>query len=251
MMTPQQIQNILMEALPVRKVGAGVRIPTHCLYPTGQHVVLYLAKGQDERFTLTDDGQALSVVSDTGLNLSKRQVTKTSETAAAFGSSFAGGSFTVQGIDAGQIPAAVFALANLVQSWASDLILEHEAAKEIQLKERVQEKLEHIFAPTSLDREFKILGESNTSYSFDYRVKLVSDRYMLIDVINNHGIAIASAFKRNYDVKKASNENYIQEGIIENQKSWKGEDLNLLHDVLDGIVPFESNLQALQKYAAG
>ncbi len=249
MILGHKIQSLLMEVLPIKESAEGVSVPTHCLFPDGQHVVLNVAKGHGEKFILTDDGQAYSVVKEAGIELSSRHISKASELARLYGADFSSGRFTLNGISLDQVPAAIFSLANLVQHWASGLILAHEAVKETQLKGQVYEKLAALFTPSVLDKEYEMLGESNKHYKFDYRVKLSTSNYMLIDVISNHPYSISSAFQRNYDVKKAANENYLQEGIIENQKGWKGEDINLLHDVLDGIVPLESDLQPLSKYA--
>ncbi len=161
--------------------------------------------------------------------------------------SFSDHGFTIAGIREDQLPAAIFTLANLAQQWASELIYDHEQAKEAELKVRVFDNLKRIF--TSLDKDVEMIGESNKHYHFDYQAKLSSGKFMLIDTINNHPNAIASAFMRNADVRKAGNDNYIQEGIIEHQMFWKSEDLNLLNEVLDGVVPIESNLDALKKYA--
>ncbi len=147
-----------------------------------------------------------------------------------------------------QLPAGILTLANLSQQWASELIYDHEMAKSADFKNRAFDSLKLIFK--SVDKDFEMLGQSNTAYKFDYRVPLSNNHFMLVDVINNHPNSISSAFKRNYDVKKTANDNFMQEGIIENQQRWKGEDINILSDVFDGIVPIESNLEVLRRYAA-
>ncbi len=243
------IQKKMMDALLIRQGSDAIVVPTHCIFPGGQLVAISVRQGHNGAFMLSDDGQAISVIHDACVDISHQQLSKAQELAKCYDASFVNGRFTLSGVFVDVIPAAIITLANLTQQWAAELIYHHEVAKDNALKVRVYDSLKRIFT-NSVDKEFEMIGHSNKPYRFDYRVKIADDKFMLVDAINNHHASISAAFVRNYDVKENANDNYKQEGIIENQAAWKGEDLILLGDVLDGIVNIESDLDALRKYAS-
>jgi hypothetical protein len=246
MNTVEIIQKKMMDTLPVRQVNGAIYVPTHCIFPGGELVVISVRQGQNGTFILSDDGQATSVIHNACINLSSQQIHKAQELAKAYDTYFTNGCFTLSGISLDILPVAIITLANLTQQWVSELIFHHETSKEIELKARVYDSLKRIFI-NNLDKDFEMIGHSNKPYKFDFRVKIDADKFMLVDAITNHHAAVSAAFQRNYDVRKNANDNYKQEGIIENQASWKGEDLILLGDVLDSIV-IEDNLDTLRKY---
>lgn len=249
MKSVEDIQKGLLAALPIRQSADTILVPTHCIFPGGQHVVVSIKQGHGGGFTVSDEAQAMAVINDASIDISPRQIHKAQELAKSYEASFSNGCFVISGVAVDCLPGAIVTLANLTQQWASELIYDHEVARGVELKVRVYDGLKRIFI-NNVDKEFEMIGQSNKPYKFDYRVKLPDDKFMLVDAINNHPIAISSAFQRNYDVKKSANDNYKQEGIIENQPTWKSEDLNLLGDVLDGIVNIESGLEPLRKYSA-
>jgi hypothetical protein len=246
MNTIDVIQKKMMDALPLRQSSNAVVVPTHCIFPGGQLGAVSVRQGHNGAFMLSDDGQAVSIIHDACVDISHQQLNKAQELAKSYDASFVNGRFTLPVLSVDTLPAAIITLANLTQQWACELIYHHEVAKDNALKLRVYDSLKRIFT-NNVDKEVEMIGHSNKPYKFDYRVKIAGDKYMLVDAINNHHASISAAFQRNYDVKKNANDNYKQEGIIENQAAWKGEDLILLGDVLDGIVS-ESNLDTLRKY---
>ncbi len=248
MIRTEDIQNIMSAALLPMDGGDAVIVPTHCLFPGGQNVSISVKQGHGGGFTLTDEAQALAVVNEAGVELTPRQLHKASELAKHHTASFANGSFTLSGLTVEHLPAAIITLANLSQHWASELVCEHQIERHAELKAMVHHALSRIF-PSKIIPDYEMLGQSNKRYSFDYCIPLSQDKFILVDTIGNHANAISSAFRRNYDVKNNANDNYRQEGVIENQPDWKIEDINILSEVLDGILPVESHLETLRKYA--
>ena len=88
-------------------------------------------------------------------------------------------------------------------------------------------------------------GATSKTYEFANVIKL-PNRLLIVEPVANHAGAIAASFLKLTDVHNAHPE-FPREVVIEDQDSWKSEDLAVLSEASDGIRDIARGLEPLRE----
>lgn len=245
-MDAQQLSDALGRSVSVSEMGDGLRITTHCLYPSNSSVSVAV-RGRGDEYVLSDDGGAALELSAAGFSdrLTDRQVA---------------GLVKPQGlkVDRGVIFSPVVSL----RAVPAALLLVANASKEVadwgsqHLKFRVNRNFKADLAAL-LDRHFHnnlkhdthVVGASNKPHKFGHVVYLSGDRKLIIDPVVNDGSSINARVVANMDVRLANDPSVLQLIVYDDAADWQSSDLKLL-ELGARTVGFSRAESAIQRLAA-
>ena len=248
-----EITDLIAEALApytaCTAVDGGARVATPCLYPGGDGVAVVVAPGEGG-FRVSDDGGGWGALLAAGVEASPATHGRRARTIAELtGVDYAHGSFVAEAVSPDQVGAAIVLVANASQRWVTDVLFERQRRMERDLRRAVSGQLERLFPRDTIRHHARIAGETTKAYDFANVVTL-PNRLLIVEPVANHANAIASAFLKLTDVHRAFPV-YPREVVIEDQETWKSEDLAVLSEASDGIRDIAKGLETLrQKYAA-
>lgn len=248
-----EIIDLIAEALTpytaCTAVDGGARVAMPCLYPGGDGVAVMVAPGEGG-FRVSDDGGGWTALLAAGVEASPRTHGRRARTIAELtGVDYTHGSFVAEAVSPGQLGAAIVLVANASQRWVTDVLFERQRRIERDLRRAVSGQLERLFPRNAIRHHARIAGETTKAYDFANVVTL-PNRLLIVEPVANHAGAIASAFLKLTDVHRAYPV-YPREVVIENQDSWKSEDLAVLSEASEGVRDIAKGLEPLrQKYAA-
>jgi hypothetical protein len=139
------------------------------------------------------------------------------------GVEFRSGSFIADEIAEAQLGAAIVIVANASQRWVTDVLSERQRRVERDLRRLVADQLARLFAKDRISTHAHLSGATSKTYEFANVVKL-PNRLLIVEPVANHAGAIAASFLKLTDVHNA-HPDFPREVVIEDQDSWKSEDL--------------------------
>ena len=228
-----------------RKVDAGTLVTTQCLYPGGDGVSVVVGQGSDG-YRVSDDGAGWQALLAAGIEVSLSTHGKRARSVAkVMGVEFRGGSFIADAIAESQLGAAIVIVANASQRWVTDVLSERQRRAERNLSRLVSDQLGRLFGKHPIEMHSHLIGASNKSYEFSNVVRL-RQRVLIVEPVANHAGAIAASFLKLTDVHNAHHD-FPREVVIEDQESWKSEDLAILSDASEGIRDIAKGLESLRE----
>jgi hypothetical protein len=236
----------LSESIRVTRMDDGLRVTSHCLYPSNNAVVVSLRGGNDE-FVLSDDGGAVLELSDTGFvdQLTDRQM-------ASFvvpqGLKVKNGVIYTPTVPLQAVPAAVILLANVskeVADWGSQHL---KFRFKRNFKADLAALLDHYFHD-NLKHDAAIIGASNKPHKFGHVVFLSGDRKLLVDPVISDGSSINARVVANMDVRLAKDPTIRQLIVYDDSLDWQSADLRLL-ELGAPTVGFSHAEQTIRRLAA-
>jgi hypothetical protein len=223
-MTPQNLREMLSSSILVSQMEDGLRVTTHCLYPSNGAVAVSV-RGRRE-FVVSDDGGAALELSRTGYQevLSDRRL---KGFVRPQGLKVLGGIIFSPTVRLEAVPAAVMLVANAskeIADWGTD-----------HLKFRVKRNFKADLAAI-LDRHYHnhlqndapIIGASNKPHHFGHVIYLSGDRRLIVDPVINDPGSINSRVVANMDVRMANDPTIEQIIVYDDEAKWQSSDLKLL-----------------------
>ena len=113
------------------------------------------------------------------------------------------------------------------------------------LRRLVADQLARLYAKDSITTHVHLSGATSKTYEFANIVAL-PNRLLIVEPVANHAGAIAASFLKLTDVHKA-HPDFPREVVIEDQDSWKSEDLAVLSEASDGICDIARGLEPLRE----
>ena len=245
--------NILAEAeRQLRDVSAiellddGVRVTTHCMYPSNG-LIRVMVRGGTTMIVASDDEEAVGEALAAGIHLNNPDRTLLSLIKAQ-GLEIHRGIIHTPRMDRNAIALGILLVANGARDAAMWLYDHHKLKRERDFRKLIREFLKTVFsdqvAPT------KIVGKSNTTHTFSNVISFPSGKRLIVDPVVHDTTAINSRVVANLDIRNTMNPRIDQRIIYDDEENWSAAELNLLN-VGAPVVPFSNAEEVIQRVARG
>jgi hypothetical protein len=223
----------------------GSRLRTHCLYPSFDPVHVFVVRFGDG-FKVHDGGGAYRSAWDHGRDagMARRAINRQ---AAAFGIGVGTDDALVADVETKDwLVSAILAVAN-ASAGAAHAVFQHvSAASEEMLKERIFAILASVVPPSSIAKEYALIGKSGKHHHFDYAVQTVEEQPLLLNAVTPHHVSISSKYVAFSD----THESPAIGRFAVHERPLDADDMALLQQVAD-IVPYTSLRPGLARQMAG
>ena len=216
-------------------VDGGVRLATHCLYPSNGAVNVRVIGGKDT-FVVSDEGGAVDDALASGLSVD-RAARMIAGIARRNGLRFEDGAIASPPVPLSDVQAAILLVANSSKQaahWCLDNI--KIAPPSRNFRELLREFLDARYR-TEIQHRAPILGKSNKQWHFDHLLHARGDRTVLVDPVINEASSINARVVANMDVRSLEDPRIIQRIVYDDREEWRSSDLSLL-SIGARVVPF-------------
>jgi hypothetical protein len=232
--------------LAIKQVEDGLRLTTHCMYPSNGRVQVTV-RGGTSTVVASDEGGALGEALAAGIPMKdfSRQL---AHLVRDQGLLFKDGVIFTPQMPIGAAPLAVLLVANASQEIARWLY-EHMKIK----RSRDFKKMLAAFLKETFDDRVTattIVGHSHKAHKFANVISFANGTRLIVDPVANEPSSINARVVANLDVK-ATNDPLIDQRIVyDDEEEWTPADLNLLQ-VGAFAVPFSRSSEVIGRLAAG
>ncbi|MFM9940907.1 MAG: hypothetical protein ACKVP7_15595 [Hyphomicrobiaceae bacterium] len=227
-------------------VERGVRVSTHCLYPSNSSVMVTVVQWGDF-YRVDDAGAALDEVSQSiqteqNLKSMMRGIVKRR-----------GCDLTDRGeiispmVSYSDLRAAIVLVANASKT-AAEYLLANARPPRRDFKKAIEDILNLKFKD-KWSRNGKIAGASTKEHGFDYVVNISGGRQLALDFVMPDANSVNSAVVAHLDVRMKNAPNLEQRIVYDDMQPWRSSDIELLKAGARPV-PFSSLRQSLEKLAA-
>jgi hypothetical protein len=188
----KHIQSVLDPVAPCVETDEGAQITTHCLYPSFDPVVVFVVR-YGEGYEVHDGGGAIRSAWDHGKEISAAR------------------KFLVQHSEAHQLIvkddiltarvngpdwllSAILTVANTSAVVARDALESVQRSSESALKELIYSVLIKIVPQRYIAAEYPVRGSSGKMHHFDYAIRPVPDRAIVLDAVSPHHVSVAAKY---------------------------------------------------------
>lgn len=224
----------------------GVRVTTHCMYPSNGLVQVVVRGGREEIFA-SDDGGAVGEALSAGIPVRKidRQLRFLIRDQ---GLKIDNGIISTPMMPIESVPLAVLLVANAAKEAAHWLYDNSKVKRTRDFKFLLAEFLKKTF-DDQVSHDAVIVGHSNKAHSFANVILLGNGKRLIVDPVVNDASSINARVVANLDVK-AINDPMIEQRIVyDDEEDWAPADLNLLQ-VGATVIPFTRSAEVIQRIAA-
>jgi hypothetical protein len=246
MMNEASLRKALCGMIAITPVEDGLRVSTHCLYPSNGAVTLTV-RGNGNEFVISDDCGALDELSSSGdrKRPSDRQIRSIIKNQ---GLKVKDGAIYSPVVPLDAVPAAIILVANAAKVVAEWGYAHIRFTITRNFKTDLAELLQRHFNE-SLKCDLPIIGESNKRHKFRYVIYLPEDRKLLIDPVVNDPSSINARVVANIDVRMAKDPSIVQYIVYDDAVEWLSSDLRLLR-VGAPTLPFSEVETTIDRFAA-
>lgn len=248
------IQDAMQDAFRLHEGPDGVRVTTHCVYPSGQ-LVSVVIRGGENTFTVSDDAGAIAEIEAAGATLASperaiRQVVRTYglECDKDTPKRLSTGSIYRPYVDRNGLALAIALVANASKDAADFLFHSQKIPRERNFKVLLRKFLEATYADRV--RSEVLVGHSNKPHKFDNIIHLEAGIRVIVDPVVRDLQSINARVVANMDVRLANYPKLEQRIVYDDEDEWKSEDLSLLQVGSATVVPFSRAQDVLGRLAA-
>ena len=229
----------------VRPARDGVKVTTHCLYPSGGSVHVSVIGGVDT-FIVSDEGGAFNEVLAAGVTdrVSDAAVRSMIPDSCAVSS----GVIRSESVSRDELGFAILSVANASKDAADHLFRTLRIKRTYNFKEMVASVLRETFSDRVKHNEI-IVGKSNKAYEFDNVISLESGRRLIVDAVVNDANSRNARLVANLDVKQAHRDDIAQRIVYDDSEAWSSSDLVLL-TMGAVMIPYSRAREVLPRIAA-
>jgi len=235
----------LGEMAPIMRIHDGLRVTTHCMYPSNG-LIQVTVRGGTTTIVASDEGGAIGEALAAGIPMRdfSRQLAHRVKDQGLF---FKDGVIFTPRMPMEAAPLAVLLVANSSQDIARWLY-EHAKIKPTRdfralVESFLKKTFESKVAPAT------IIGHSRKPHKFANVISFPSGKRLIVDAVVNDPNSINSRVVANLDVK-ANNDPLIDQRIVfDDEDNWTPADLNLLQ-VGAILVPFSRSPEVIGRIAA-
>lgn len=220
-----QIKTRMDEIYRCFSIENGVRVNTHCLYPSNG-IVQVLVMGSGSSYFVTDAGGAIKEAEAAGASIDHPD-RLFSKTLKKQGLTIRNGAISSPEIPLDSVAAAIGIVANTSKEMADSIFDTWRLHRARNFKDMVRKLLKDKFVESEVKEE-KISGSSNKAHSFDNAIHFLDGTILLVDAVVKDANSINSRFVANMDVRSKNYENIKQRIIYDDAEEWPSADLNLL-----------------------
>lgn len=242
-MSIEVVKDALAGISAFSEIPNGVRLSTHCLYPSNAPVRV-LVMGAGDSFTVSDEAGAFREAFLAGgeVDYSDRKFAKAMS---AQGLHMKDGVISSPTVSREALPTAIMLVANASKETA-DWIFEHWKINHARkFKEILKELLRAEFPKV---HEQSIVGESNKPHTFENVVQFMNGSRLLVDAVVKDANSINARVVANLDIANAGYENLHQRIVYDDDDEWSAADLSLLRVSKVGLIPFSKSQEVLKGF---
>jgi hypothetical protein len=239
------ISRRLNEMAAIKHIDDGLRVTTHCMYPSNGFVQVTV-RGGASTVVASDEGGAVGEALAAGIsmrNFSNQLAHRVKDQ----GLSFKGGVIFTPKMPIDAAPLAILLVANASQEMAHYLFEHMKIKRSRDFKKLLAEFLKKAFD----DRvtAATIVGHSTKPHKFDNVISFPSGKRLIVDAVVNEASSVNARVLANLDVKATSNPLIDQRIVYDDEDEWTAADLNLLQ-VGATAVPFSRSSEVIERIAA-
>ncbi len=213
----------------------GARVTTHCLYPSFDPVVVFVARVGDA-YRVHDGGGAERTAWTHGReeHLIGKMLARH---AARYQISVVEGALVAEARGPDWLLPAILAVANASASAANAIVERSRAAGESALRDKVDHVLSKAFDAAVVVREFPFTGRSGKEHRFDFAIRPSHEHLLLIDTVVPHHVSVAAKYVAFADTRFDRGNGIERFAVYD--RALSPDDASLLQQVAD-LVPFHS-----------
>lgn len=197
-MTCDDILAALSQGVTCETTPSGMRVVTHCLYPSFDPVEVFVA-GHGEGFIVSDGGGATASAWEHGREGMDRCLAKAS---ARFGATSKNGVIEARAPSLEWLRPAILAVANASAAAAEAALERVVVAAESAMADRIFDALAHVIPRASIAREFEHRGESGKNWRYDFGAT-ANDNLLLVNAVSPHHASISAKYVAFADTPEA------------------------------------------------
>lgn len=223
----------------------GVRVTTHCMYPSNGFVRVYVKAGSDTAL-VSDEGEAVGEALSAGIvvpdanKLVRHLVTDQ-------GLLMRRGVIYTPQVPIEALPVAISLVANAAKEVAQWLYDHQRVKRGRDFRKILADYLKSEFNEM-VTRDEKIVGASNKPHRFANVINFPSGVRLIVDSVAKDASSINARVVANFDVRSNSNPLIDQRIVYDDTEKWSAADLNLLK-VGATVVPFSRAADVITRLA--
>lgn len=234
----------MRETFSLEAMSDGIRITTHCMYPSNG-LVRVAVRGGRETIVASDDGEAVGEALSAGVVLrDPDRVIRPLVTVQ--GLLVNRGMIHTPSMPLSAAPLAVLLVANAAKE-AAQWLYDHQKIR----RDRDFRRLLTDFLKKQFDdqvAEAKIVGMSNKAHKFQNVISFANGWRLIIDPVANDPQSINARVVANLDVRSINDPLLEQRIVYDDQEKWSPSDLNLLQ-VGANVIPFSRAPEVIERVA--
>lgn len=229
---------------PVHATDDGLKITTHCLYPSNG-LVRVTVRGGLETLVVSDDGETLGEAAAAGIEIENPEKLIRNMVRQR-GLLLSTGVIHTPPVEFDAASVAIVHVANAARD-ISTWLYEHTGLKR---RRDFKTVLASFLTETFREQvaEDHIIGASHKSHTFANVISFANGRKLIVDAVSNDPSSINARVVANLDVKSVHDRTIDQRIVFDDSANWSSADLNLLQ-VGATIVPFSKSMSVIQRLA--
>ena len=241
----ESVSRRLYDMAAIKRIDDGLRVTTHCMYPSNGLVQVTLRSGV-ETVVASDEGGALGEALSAGIPVSdvSRQLTHVVKDQ---GLLMQRGVIYTPRMPIEAAPLAVLLVANASQEAARWLYDNTKIKRSRDFKALLAAFLKKAFeervAPAT------IIGHSHKPHKFANVISFANGRRLIVDPVVHDANSINGRLVANLDVKEVHDPMIDQRIVYDDEEVWSAADLNLLQ-VGATAIPFSQSSEVIARIAA-
>ncbi len=223
----------------------GVRVTTHCMYPSNGLVRVYVKAGT-QSVVVSDEGEALGEVLAAGIQAA--DATKLARhLVIEQGLLMRSGIIYTPVLPIEALSIAVPIVANAAKEVARWFYDHKKIKRAVDFRKLLADYLETAFRER-LSKDEKIVGASNKPHKFANVINFTSGRKLIVDAVSNEASSINARVVANLDVRSNNNPRLEQRIVYDDAEKWSYADLNLL-SVGAPVIRFSNSAEVIARLA--
>lgn len=236
------ISHNLNDMAAIKRVDDGLRVTTHCMYPSNGLVKVTL-RGGANTIVASDEGGAMGEAMAAGIPIKdyNRQLVHLIKDQGVL---LKDGVIFTPPMPTEAAPLAILLVANASQEIARWLYEHMKIARTRDFKELLASFLKKIFD----DRvaAATIVGHSQKPHKFSNVVSLPHGKKLIVDAVSHEPSSINARVVANLDIRATNNPLIDQRIVYDDEEEWTAADLNLLQ-VGAQVVPFSRSADVIAR----
>lgn len=223
----------------------GVRVTTHCVYPSNGFVQVVVSGGPTA-YRVSDAGGAMRDIESAGVEVQQDPAKSLDKRVRLLGLSFHEGVIYAPIVTPEALGVAIALVANASKDsadWFYDTARIHRRRN---FKLMVRQLLKKTFEPDQVAAT-AIQGASSKTHHFDSVITLGDGKMLTVDAVVLDGNSINSAIATNVDVRERRDPNIIQRIVYDDDDPWTSADLSLL-SLAGHLVAYSHSHDAFAKF---
>lgn len=228
MTCPDYIQTALTSLQYCTEIeGSGIVVATHCLYGDGGVVNVIVNKLGDE-YTVSDGGGAFECLADYS-----RAPKNWDKFLKRFGKDYGLTAknceiVTPVPVSSNNLPAAIIFVANASKDAADAGLTVLKVERLKRFKEIFHDFVDRRFSSTEVRKDFRLVGESNKSHSFDFAINMHNGLTLITDAVVHDPNSINAKVVSHLDIANANLDGVVQRIVFDDRDKWESANLHLL-----------------------